>query len=487
MKRTLYIYLLIGLTTLSSCVDLNESSKSNITTNDFYKSESEAVSAVNAIYSCMFTPESDMLASGVLFNRQLMMFEMATDDYVAGPRTRKADIVDMSNLNFTANNLAIEYSWEYTYQAINLANIAIDRITKMTSGEISSDMQSRLIYEAKFFRAWNYFNLVRWFGDVPLVLHETTTLDDKSIHPSQSSEEEVYAQIISDFTDAENLPNSYSGADIGRPTSGAAKTFLIKVYITRQEWLKAIALSEELITSSRYALFDNYSDVFNPAKKNQVEDIFSEQFDGTNGYTLHRLAQTTAPNEAPFNGDYVDAPNQKSDLLNCFDKNDTRENVTFVKELANPNTGSMVTLSEVHFHKYWDATVPFDQAKSSVNVPIIRYADVLLMYAEALNEVNRQDDAYTYINKIRSRAKISPLTEGLSTGQFRDSLFQERRKEFVLEYQRWFDLSRRGSAEYIKALKAAGKNNVAAHHIHFPIPQRELDLNPNLHQRDDWK
>jgi len=489
MRNSIYVMLL--LLGLSSCVDLDEAPKSNLTTNQFYNNEDDAVAAVNAIYHRMFTNTEGMLASGVLFNRQLMMYEMATDDYTAGPRTRSAQVVEMSKLNHSASNIAIEYAWEYTYQAINLANIAIDRIAQISSENINDSIRLRLINEAKFLRGWNYFNLVRWHGEVPLILHETTTLDDASIHPAQSTEEKVYEQIISDFKDAESLPapSEYTGSDIGRATSGAAKAFLIKVYITRQEWQKAADKAHELIGLKWYDLFENYADVFAPEKKNGIEHIFSEQFEGADGYTSHRLAQTTAPSESPFNGDYVDAPNHSSGLFESFSENDTRKYVTFAKQLTDPLTGKTVTLSEVHFNKYWDKTTPYNQAKSSINVPIIRYADVLLMYAEALNELEDRENAYTYLDKVRERAKIASLKSvapDLDKDALRDSIFQERRKEFTLEYQRWFDLARRGSDEYVKALKAAGKTNAAARHIHFPIPQRELDANPSLHQLTDW-
>lgn len=489
MRNLLYFMLLI--LSLSSCVDLNEAPKSSQTTNQFYRNEADAIAAVNAVYHRMFTNTAGMLASGVLFNRQLMMYEMATDDYTAGPRTRNAQIVEMSKLNHSASNLAIEYSWEYTYEAINIANIAIDRIAQIAEGNISDSIRHRLINEAKFLRGWNYFNLVRWHGEVPLVLHETTTLDNEAIHPFQSSEDEIYQQIIRDFTDAESLPKpgEYIGSDIGRATSGAAKAFLIKVWLTRKEWQKAADKAKELIDLKWYDLFENYADVFNPKTKNGMEHIFSEQFEGADGYTSHRLAQTTAPSEAPFNGDYVDAPNHNSGLFESFSENDTRKYVTFAKALTDPATGNVITFSEVHFNKYWDKTTPYNQANSSINVPILRYSDVLLMYAEALNELDDRDGAYAFIDKVRARSKIDSLkvvAPDLSKEAFRDSLFQERRKEFALEYQRWFDLARRGSDEYVKAVKAAGKDNVAARHIHFPIPQRELDLNPNLRQRTDW-
>ncbi|MCD8165958.1 MAG: RagB/SusD family nutrient uptake outer membrane protein [Bacteroides sp.] len=483
MKKSTHYFLAI-LLLLTSCVSLDENPSSYMTTDQFYRNGADAVAAVNAIYHRMFTEEL------VLFNRQLMMYEMSTDDCTAGPRTRSAQVIDMSKLNHVSNNLAIEWTWKYTYDAINRANIAIDRIAEIPEEEIEETLRQRLINEAKFLRGWNYFNLVRWHGEVPLVLHETTSLSQEALNVSQATEEEIYRQIIEDLSDAEELPapEEYNSNDAGRATSGAASTLLIKVYLTREEWNTAARKAEELISKGWHDLFENFEDVYNVATKNGREHIFSAQHKGNIGYDINHLAFTTAPVE--FNGDYIDAPNHESGLFESFSEQDTRKYVTFVKEMTDPATGELITLSDIHWNKYWDPDTPYNQAESSKNLPLLRYADVLLMYAEASNELGNKQTAYTYLDKIRERAGIPLLQDiapNLSVEEFRDSLFQERRKELALEYQRWFDLSRRGSEEYIKALRAAGKNNVAARHIRFPIPQRELDLNPNLKQIELWR
>ncbi|WP_442590977.1 RagB/SusD family nutrient uptake outer membrane protein [Pedobacter sp. AW31-3R] len=483
--KPIYYFLLLPLIFIS-CAKLDENPQSVITTDNFYTNESDATAAVSAVYSRMFT------TSLVLYNRQLMMYEMATDDYTAGPRTRNAQVVDLSKLQHTSQNLGIEWSWRYSYDAINRANIAIDRIALIPADKIGEVIRLRLINEAKFLRAWNYFNLVRWHGDVPLVLHETTSLSSESLQVSQSPAADIYAQIIADLTAAEALPApaEYGSADQGRATAGAAKTMLIKVYLTLEQWQKAADKAKDLIDRNWYSLFDSYADVFNVATKNGKEHIFSAQFKGNSDYTINMLAQYSAPTEAPFNGEFVDAPNTLSNLYASFSETDSRKYVTFTNGYTHPTTGAYVAFSQVHWNKYWDPSTPTAPTESSKNVPLLRYADVLLMYAEALNELGGPSaTAYDALDKVRLRAQVPRLeteSPGLDQTALRDAIFQERRKELSLEYHRWFDLARRGPVEFVKACKAAGKANAAPKHVHFPIPLRELNLNKKLVQLPDW-
>lgn len=484
MKRKLI--LVITSFCLLSCVDLHDEPLSQLTTNQFYRNESDAVAAVNAIYNRMFTD------GNALFNRQIMMYEMSTDDYTAGARTRNAEVIDMSKLSHAPKNLAIDWTWSRTYDAINRANIAIEKIAAIPEGNISDEARSKLINEAKFLRGWNYFNLVRWHGRVPLILQETTSLERENLLVGQASEEDLYQQIIADLQDAENLPSPVElpASEVGRATAGAAKALLIKVYLTQKKWEEAAAKAKELIDLDWYSLFENFAEVFRVETKNGKEHIFSAQFKGNIGYSTHYLANVTAPVEAPFNGDNIDSPNYNSDLYESFSNQDARKSITFVTELTDPNTGVVHRFNRYYFHKYWDPASPYNSAQSSKNVPILRYADVLLMYAEALNELGNRSAAYESIDLVRKRAKITPLYQiepNLSLENFRDTVFQERRKEFVLEFHRWFDLSRRGAEEYVRTVKASGKNNVAPRHAKIPIPQRELDVNPNLEQLEQWK
>jgi hypothetical protein len=265
---------------------------------------------------------------------------------------------------------------------------------------------------------------------------------------------------------------------------------LSKVYLTHGEWDKAAAKAKEVIDANWYGLFDDFADVFNVSTKNGKEHIFSAQFKGYFNFYGNMLGGTAAPNEVPgINGDYADALNKGSKLYESFTDTDERKPVTFVTQLVSPVNGNTYTF-EPHLHKYYDSTTPAAPGESSKNTPILRYADVLLIYAEALAlSTGVTDEAYWAVDQVRARAgldKLSDTAPGLSTNDFREAVYEERRKEFVYEYQRWFDLARRGAEYYVVKLHAAGKTNAAPRHIHFPTPQREIDINTNLKQHPDW-
>lgn len=471
---------------LASCTKLDEEPAALLVTDQFYENEKQATAAVTAAYRKLY--ESGQSLYNGLFQ---IGVEMATDDYEAGPRARNAHVRAISGLTHDAYNDRMQELWRQSYNAINASNVAIDRIEQIDGANIAEDIRQRLINEAKFLRALHYFNLVRWFGGVPLVIHELNSLNPDDLYVAKSTEDEVYHQIISDLQDAESLPATYSDADIGRATSGSAKSLLAKVYLTQKDWQLAADKSKEVIESNQYQLFASFADVFNVATKNGKEHIFSAQFLGNAGYQGNSLAGRSAPADVPgINGDYADALHIAGGLYQSYAANDSRRAVTFVTEIISPVDGKLYTLANPQFHKYYDPAVVGNQSQSSKNLPIIRYAEVLLIHAEAINELTGPTaEAYAAIDEVRSRAgieKLQELSPGLNKDEFRDTIFQERRKELVYEYQRWFDLVRRGPDNYIKVLKAAGKTLAVARHVHFPTPQREIDLNPKLTQHPDW-
>ncbi|MDR0712812.1 MAG: RagB/SusD family nutrient uptake outer membrane protein [Bacteroidales bacterium] len=493
MKKSIILNIVLwSVITLTSCVDLEEIPESKQSAENFYQNEADAISAVNAIYRGLNAPGQS------LYNSLMQIgTEMATDDYEAGPRARNAHVRAISGLTHDTSNDRMQELWRQSYDAINRANVAIDRIKLISPDNISEAIRNRTINEAKFLRALNYFNLVRWFGGVPLVNREPESPTESFLYEA-ATEEQIYTQIISDLQDAESLPApaEYGEQDAGRATAGAAKSLLAKVYLTRKDWENARKKSEEVIALKWYDLFEDFADVFNVATKNGKEHIFSVQFKGNANFVGNCMAGRSAPvnDEVPgVNGDYADALHIEGGLFDSFSDNDRRKTVTFVTGMISPTDGQYYSLSIPHIHKYYDPAVVGDQYNSSSkNLPVIRYAEVLLIYAEALNEENNSPTpaAYAAIDTVRSRAGIPKLKDtwpSLTADQFRDSVFQERRKELVYEYQRWFDLSRRGADYYVKTLKAAGKINAAPRHIHFPIPQREIDLNPNhLKQNPEW-
>lgn len=482
MKKISILSLLI-LFTISACNSLDEDPKAFIAANNFYKTTEDAEAAVIAIHNAMNS------GTHTLYNRLIQIStEMATDDYEAGPRARNAHVRALSNLTHDASNDRMLELWRQSYDGINRANVAIDNISNNPA--LSSQKDKDLVNEAKFLRAVLYFNIVRWFGDVPLVLHETTTLSAEALNVSNTPEAEVYAQIETDLLDAEALPVKQQIN--GRPTSGSAKSILSKVYLTQKKWQQAAEKSKEVIDDKVYDLFENFEDVFNVATKNGKEHIYSAQFKGLSNWNGNMLASTSAPNTVPgIAGDQADALHTAGGLFESFAEDDARKYVTFGVKYVSPTDGKTYTTIP-HFNKYFDLATPASPGQSSKNTPIIRFAEVLLIYAEAANEYQNGPSALAYeaIDRVRKRAHIPLLSEispALSKDDFREAVFNERRKELVYEYQRWFDLARRGPDYFVARLKAAGKTNAQPKHVHFPIPQRELDLNPNLDQVPAWK
>jgi hypothetical protein len=220
--------LFFGIFSLTACTDLNENPASLITTEQFYKTESDALAAVTAVYNAS-------LNNGglTMYNRLFhLAFEIMTDDAIAGLRVTNADVRTISVLAHSTTNDRVDELWRESYVAINRANIAIARIPGI---EVDATLRTRLVNEAKFLRGLTYFNIVRIWGDVPLILEENASLGNEAIQVARASKEDVYKQIIRDLTDAEALPNAFAGADAGRATGGAAKSILAKVYLTRQE------------------------------------------------------------------------------------------------------------------------------------------------------------------------------------------------------------------------------------------------------------
>jgi len=482
--RTIGLIAAIMVTAVFSCKKLNEDPSSIITSGQFYKTPADATSAVNAVYS---TLNSDPAGDFPIYGRQLnLLVENASDNQIYSPSNTNPDVRALGTETFISSNSRIQKLWQQLYYGINRANIAIDNIPNI---QMDTTLRARLVREAKFVRALYYFNLVRLWGAVPIILHNPNTIQVSQLLIGRSSVDQVYAQIISDLNDAVNLPKSYSASDAGRATGGAAHTLLAKVYLTRRDWNNALTQLNDVINGGYgYALFPNFYSVFQKSSKNGVEHIFSAQFE-TNLGALNST-QYLSQSFVSFNAATwpIDIP-ADSTLYKLFSANDTRRAVTFYTTQTNPVNGQKVTYPTPFFNKFVDYSLsPLTiQAQSGVNYPILRYADVLLMFAEATNEINGPtNDAYQAINKIRERAQIADLTPGLSQTAFRDSVFLERRKEFIQEGHRWFDLVRQGGNTLLTALQTLPAKTPAAKDTIFPIPLVEIQLNPKLTQNPGY-
>lgn len=517
--------ILASVTALFSCKKLTEHPEGNLTPDNFYKTQSDAVAAVTSVYSTLTT---DILNDFPIYGRNLnLLIDNTSDNQVYSPSNTNPDVRALGTATYVSTNDRVRKIYAQLYWGINKANIAIDEIPAIPAEEFVDPTHSNfnLVREARFIRALLYFNLVRMFGAVPLVLHDAGTVANASELVDRTSRDSVYAQIITDLDSATLLPATYTAANAGRVTSGAAHALLAKVYVTRQDWANAITELKKVITSGTagfsdattgnygYDLFAKFSDAFQPATKNGKEHVFSAQFNGTaGGFTsTQTLSSFTWSNAAYF----ADMP-ADSNVVHLFDIADQRRNTTFFDSLFNQSTGAWVKWPTFNFLKFVDQSAGFTTAlqgsqgaNSKVNFPVIRYAEVLLLYAEALNELyGPTSDAYNAINIVRARAYNSYTANGnytnhtydltgLSQQSFRDAVFTERRKEFIQECQRWFDLVRRtdlGPGQYylnsVHAMQGNPKAAASLKDTLFPIPQQEIDLyggaNPNFQQNPGW-
>ena len=357
---------------------------------------------------------------------------------------------DFHRLTFTSSSTGeIGDWWSQSYKAIAGANLIIDNQAKIEATDISAGktVAKAAVGEAKFWRAVNYFQLVQMFGGVPLRLSQAKRADDVNI--ARSSVEEVYAQIITDFKDAEQSLSATPQK--GVVSKWAASAYLAKVYLTQQDFTNALAKSTEVINSGAYSLAPTFKDVFDIGKKNGSEDIFAIQFVRVDG-------QGSRIGELSGWGITQTDPN----LYTKFNPADDRINTTFQNPLdPTSNQGK------------WLDPLKVSGDGAGYNFIVYRYADLVLVKAEAENEVSGATAAaYTEINKIRNRALLPNLTPGLTKDQFRDSVLHERNLELALEQIRWYDLKRTGRLK--SAMEAIGAPWNDKYYL-FPIPRTEID------------
>jgi len=478
MKKLAILLLATGL--FSSCAELEVVPTAFITKENFFKTTDDAAASVTSVYAALNIDLTDQS----LFGRNLyFLTDMGSDYAAAGASAINPNVRAISGLTYDANTDRIQVAWRQIYNGINRANVAIDNIPNVSGNEA---VKTRYINEAKFIRGLLYFQAVRLWGGVPLVLHEAKTLNIADLKIGRSSVGDIYAQIIKDLTDAEALPATLTAAEAGRATSGAAKSLLAKVYLTRKDWANAAAKAAEVQTASNYDLFADFADVFNKTKKNGKEHIFSVQFaenqqgSGASGSTFMRTSFAGFTSTEP-----ADIISDVALFYDIYEVGDKRRDVTYAKKLNIPGTATYYTFPKPLFRKYLDTTNLSNGANVAINFPLIRYADILLTYAEAVNEQGGPTAAaYEALNKVRRRAFGKPIGvvssvdyTGLTQAQFREAIYEESKKEFVQEGHRWFDLVRWGRL-VTEVKKVAAKASVTDRNTLYPIPQSERNINP---------
>jgi hypothetical protein len=458
MKKLIYIAAM-ALAFSTSCNVLDEDPESFISPENFYKTKSDATAAVSAAYS-------PLQLNGFVSRNFVILGEITTDNMY--PLANNNDRVLLDTYAQTPQNVILRETWQDFYLGITRCNIVIDRVPNI---DMDATLRDRFVAEAKFLRGLYYYYLVRIFGELPLVTKEVTGLDQLT-YPERSSEDDVYTQIISDFQDAAAvLPVTYTGADIGRATQGAAKAFLASIYLTRGDYTKALEQTTALMAPPyTYGLWDNYSDVFLIKNEWGKEYVFDVSFvGGASGGQGGALIAFFAQENNSVQGRGFGSFKPTDELYNSFDPADKRLPVFFTKGTDN----------KYYCNKWVDPTSTTANTSGN-NIPLMRFADVVLMHAEAYNKLNAPVDgneAYTAVNKIRTRAGL-PNLSGLTQDDFNTAILKERRLELCFEGNRWFDLVR---TNFIDELTAKGYV-VSEKDKKMPLPQFERDLNKNLTQ-----
>ena len=470
--------------TLSGCKDvLTEVPRASLSQTQFYQSQADLVAGLNAVYAVMRNTNY----YGTTYCAQL---EGMTD--YASSRGTQIPVSEYQGLDGT-NIARTSLIWNQVYQAINAANIILKAAPGIT---LTDAVRNPLVGEAQFLRALNYYNLVRNYGAVPI--HTEPTENLSQVGGKRQPVAEVYKLIVADLQAAEKtLPSTTR--EVGRPTSWAAKTLLADVYLTTEQWASARDKADEVIQSKLYSLVDvkvsdDFEKIFGPNVVTTTEEIFYLKYAPLAG-------QGWGYPTYLYNADDINASGgvrahysrPEYTLIKNWDAKDLRKSFNLFTTYVN-RAGATVTLpttDPIGFRKYKSPNV----AISGNDCPILRYADALLIYAEAasqaagaptalaierLNMVHRR--AYGYTATAASPADLA--TTGLSAAAFRELVLTERAYEFMVECKRWLDLKRVG-VDYLKATIKASKNkDVATAHLFWPIPIQEIDNNPDIEPAD---
>lgn len=505
-------YILILATGLFSCKKdfLEKTPEDRPNANDFYKTEAQFQQALTGAYASL---------RGLVAQSGYLMGEMRSDNthYDFYAKDRGLHIIRRENIANFLNDAQNQWTNQFYFDAYTGIARCNTIISRLEAADFDQGAKDAIMGEAKFLRAYYYFNLVRYYGGVPLYLEEVTRQEDAFL--PRSTVEETYNAIIADVQEAiGKLAPPAQFPQSGKATLGAAKTLLAEIYMTQKKFAEAEPLLRE-VTQMGYALLPNYADVFALQNKNSTESVLEVQFqmgdqDQQSQFIYWFMPKTT--DAKPITGVTANTlltggwnvPTQ--DILDAYEPGDKRKDASIavaegvvdadgefkaegVKSIVNYQTPAG-KVSRLFVRKYLHAHGR--EANTDDNWPLYRYSDVLLLLAESLNEQGKGQAGLPYLNQVRARAGLNAVTTGDQTA-LRDAIAHERRIELAFENHRWNDLVRTGKAisvmtaygnrlKQIYSYLPANSYQVTQNRLVYPIPYSEMQLNKQLVQNDGY-
>jgi len=492
------IFVLITITSLSSCEDLLEPEPIGVAVIDnVYIDNAGAITGINSAYSPLNS----------LYNTSLMrLVELGSDDVYTW---RTETTYKALTTNFADG--VVSSVWSNSYEGINNCNTVLKRVSNMEFLD-DPELQNIILGQAYYLRALYYFHLVRLYGDLPILLDETQSVADAT--KPRSSIEDVYAQIIGDLQNAViQLPEVYSGGngrEVGRATKGAANALLASAYLTIEDWSKAVSAANLVISSGQYELWEDFANNFYGLNENGKESIFEVQygqlgspssnlntFYGHGSQVLGNAFYAHIPTSDNLDTGFIGAAGGGIGIVEEFESGDTRFDVSIsyygLTESVVLGSGPPDPLVNKFF---MGTSVPANA--SPANFPLMRYAEVLLIKAEALNEIGpNSTEAINIVNdQIRDRAGLEDLPLSITSDQskFREAVWKERRVEMAFEAKRLFDLNRTGRLAERMALQGitVSEAKITPHPITgkdqylYALPFSEISTNPLMTQNPGY-
>jgi len=503
-KKLIILFFIGGLLSISSCSeDLDLGNPNKLTSESFWKTPADLESGVATIYNALV----DNNNAGYWEIQAMQLKENRTENFIARNDVQgRYAVSTYKNSPSTGETTGI---YKTCYIGIFRANQVIHYAPQIQN--IDETKRNQLVAEATFLRGLNYFNLVIEFGSVPIFTDIAANQED--YFKAKSTEEEVWKQVIADFELAANsaLPENYPDTQKGRATKNAAIAYLGKTYLYMKNWAKAEEQFAKLVNNEAangYGLLDDYAQLFDGKHENSKESVFEIQFSKVGGTTIWggepsqrtratTMAQELAPGEVGGwfellpTKTLLDAMTKEKTATGEFDPRATATlawnypgSVYYTYDFATKFGANAIWIKKNQ--NWWNK----DEGdwKSELNEYAMRYADVLLMLAEAKTMQGKVAEAAPLVKRIRDRAKLADISmAGWSQTQMMDEIMHQRNVEFVREGIHWYDLRRWGTLEtVIKTSLREGYANFSSKYFYYPIPASELNNNPKMTQNTPW-